>query len=106
MRMPVRLTVAVILTMLSGAVLAQPVGFAYEAPRAKAVYIAGSFPPAWLKRYPMTRGPHGRWQTVLDLPPGRYEFQFLVNGTWHVNPDYSTVDDGLGGRNNVVLVVP
>ncbi|KAJ2840261.1 hypothetical protein J3B02_006261 [Coemansia erecta] len=48
-----------------------------------------------------------KYTVDLDLPPGKYEFKFVINSTdWRINAQmYTSVDDGSGNTNNV-LVVP
>ena len=76
----------------------------FDAPAAREVSVAGSFDPYWQKRHPLKKRADGRWQIVLDLPFGRHEFQFLVDGKWAVDPHLPTVEDGFGGHNNVLIV--
>jgi len=61
--------------------------FSYYAPEAQSVFLAGSFndwnPDAQL----MNRDDEGIWRTSLELPPGRYEFKFIVDGEWCCQPD-------------------
>ncbi|KAJ2222948.1 hypothetical protein IWW45_008471, partial [Coemansia sp. RSA 485] len=47
-----------------------------------------------------------RYSVELDLPPGKYEFKFVINNTdWRVNSQmYDSVDDGSGNTNNVLEV--
>lgn len=75
-----------------------------HAPQARSVSVAGSFDLWWKKLHPMARDAQGYWQVKLELPSGRYELQFLVDGQWRYNPDFKQVDDGLGGINNVIVV--
>lgn len=82
-----------------------PVTVTFDALEAKSVAVSGSFEPGWERLQPMNRDPAGRWSVVLSLPPGRYELQFLVDGIWHHDPRMPSIEDGLGGRNNL-LVVP
>ena len=89
-----------------GALAAQPVALTIYAPQAESVFVSGSFDPWWQKRYPLKKDAQGRWHIVLDLSPGRYEYQFLVDGQWRYDPEITQIDDSLGGRNNVLLVVP
>src|SRR5581483_2045464 len=82
------------------------VALTYFAPNAKSVGVAGSFDPWWQKLHPMKKDANGRWSVVVELPPGRYELHFLVDGQWRHDPGLPSVEDGLGGRNNVILVFP
>jgi len=83
------------------------VQLSFRAPAAVTVAVAGTFnrwdPGSHRLAGP---GPDGLWTITLPLPPGRYEYLFLVNGTdWVLDPGASATDDGIGGRNSV-LVVP
>lgn len=81
------------------------VGVTFDAPEAKTVAVSGSFDTGWEKLHPMKREPAGHWSVALSLPPGRYELQFLVDDVRRHDPRMPSIEDGLGGRNNV-LVVP
>lgn len=83
-----------------------PVALTYLAPEATSVAVAGSFDPFWQKLHPLKKDAKGRWLVVLPLAPGRYELHFLVDGKWRHDARLPSVDDGLGGRNNVLVVVP
>jgi cyclomaltodextrinase len=91
--------------MFTGALAAQ-VTFSYQAPGAKAVYLAGSF-NNWSDSQTRLSDEDGKgvWQTVLDLPVGRYEYKFVVDGSWHHDPaNPQTSDDGFGGFNSILNV--
>jgi 5'-AMP-activated protein kinase regulatory beta subunit len=48
----------------------------------------------------------GRWVKELVLPPGRYEYLFVVDGRWQPDPGSAErVANPFGGENGV-LVVP
>ncbi|MEJ5257178.1 MAG: glycoside hydrolase family 13 [Fervidobacterium sp.] len=48
----------------------------------------------------------GWWEAVLELQPGIYEYKFVVDGNWIVDPNaFAFVDDGFGGQNGVFEVV-
>jgi 1,4-alpha-glucan branching enzyme len=96
--------VGIALAVTSATTLAEPVAFRLEAPDAREVLLTGSF-SAWQGRHALRRAPDGSWAVVLELQPGRYEYLYLVDGRWTVNPRSPSLPDGLGGRNNV-LVVP
>lgn len=106
MRTLERLICAVALLAGCVAAQAQSVGMSLHAPAAKTVFVSGSFDTYWQKRYPLQRDARGRWTGVLDLAPGRYEYQFLVDGHWQYDPSQSSVEDSFGTRNNVLIVLP
>ncbi len=55
--------------------------FAVAAPRAESVAVVGDF-SAWELVRLEDRDGSGVWTAVLELPPGRYEYAFLVDGRW------------------------
>ncbi|KAJ0074607.1 hypothetical protein Patl1_37577 [Pistacia atlantica] len=48
-------------------------------------------------------GSFTRFSTTLMLRPGRYEIKFLVDGEWHLSPEFPTVGEGLM-KNNLLIV--
>ena len=85
----------------------QTVRFELTAPGVRAVFLAGSF-NAWSPTaMPTNRQGEVKWVKELLLTPGRYEYQFVVDGRW--TPDL-TAKDGMpnpfGGFNSVVDVRP
>ena len=86
--------------------LADGVRFTLSAPEAGSVAITGSF-NRWDPRGQALSGPDDRgvWSITLTLPPGRYEYAFIINGTtWTADPGSVAVDDGFGGQNSVIEV--
>lgn len=73
-----------------GATANKPVTFCCRAPTAQAVFVAGTFNEWHPDATPMVRGADGEWTTELDIPPGRHEFKFIVDGQWCCEPG---VDD-------------
>jgi hypothetical protein len=75
-------------------------------PEASAVFVAGSFNQWNPSATAMTRMSEGKWITDLSLPPGRYEYLFVVNGNcWMPDPkvrDYAS--NPFGGFNSVLEV--
>lgn len=68
--------------------------FQCRAPEAQAVFLAGTF-NAWNpKATPMVKDADGNWSAALDLSPGRYEFKFVVDGSWCCEPGRDGPDDG------------
>ncbi len=84
------------------------VRFSFLAPSALSVSIAGSF-NHWDSQANALQGPdrNGVWTIVLLLPPGRYEYRFVVNGKdWVLDPSVPSADDGMGERNSQFVVEP
>lgn len=83
------------------------VRFSLYAPQAKSVSIAGTF-NQWDPRSNRlnSHGSNGLWSIQLPLPAGRYEYLFIIDAEqWMPDPDAPGIDDGMGGKNSV-LVVP
>jgi 1,4-alpha-glucan branching enzyme len=76
------------------------------APDARTVSVAGSFNHWDPNSHPLADpDKSGRWAATLPLPPGRYEYLFVIDGeTWVPDPEAPSVDNGLGGRNSIVTV--
>ena len=74
--------------------------------QAREVFIAGSFNDWHPKTTPMLHMSHDRWVKLLALPPGRYEYQFVVDGVWVCDPTAEKVPNPFGGFNTVLTVSP
>jgi hypothetical protein len=83
------------------------VRFRIHAPQAKRIAIAGDFNSWDPKASPLRRGENGWWEAAFPLAPGKYEYAYVVDGVWTTPPEAKiTVDDGFGGRNGVLQVLP
>jgi len=84
-----------------------PVVFDLYAPSAKAVAIVGTFSHVKLDVVPL-KGPDvvGYWVIPMKLVPGRYEYEFLINGKRFVPDDDGEAlrPDGLGHKNSVLIL--
>ena len=56
--------------------------FTCDAPSAQAVFLAGTFNGWDPQATPMAKDAAGHWGAAVDLPPGRHEFKFVVDGEW------------------------
>ena len=79
----------------------------FVAPQAMSVAVVGDFNGWDPQRTRMIRSDHGgRWIARLKLPPGVHQYSFVIDGsTWVSDPGAkTTLDDGFGGRNSVLIV--
>lgn len=74
-------------------------------PTAQAVCIAGSFNDWHPTDTPMIRLEDGRWAKELTLPPGRYEYRFVVDGQWEDDPAAMELIPNPFGTANAVVEV-
>ena len=84
----------------------KPVDFTLNLAEARSVSVAGSFNQWDLNRTPLRKDPNGHWKTTVWLPPGRYEYRFVINGSqWLTDPGAKeSVPNPFGGSNSVVVV--
>lgn len=65
--------------------------FSLYAPNVKEVYLAGDFND-WQpdsKDFRLRKFKGDIWKKMLKLKPGRYEYQFIVDGQWWCDPENS-----------------
>jgi len=74
-------------------------------PTAQEVCIAGSFNEWHPSATPMIRLEDGKWAKELALPPGRYEYRFVVDGQWVDDPAATELIPNSFGTANAVLLV-
>lgn len=81
--------------------------FVLIAPEAASVHLTGDF-VSWSREGIALEDPRGTgvWTTDVVLPPGVYQYTFVVNGTeWVPDPRaVSQVEDGFGQTNSVLIV--
>ena len=56
--------------------------FEYYSPMARKVHVAGTFNDWNLEACTLKKDRSGKWKIELSLPPGRYEYRYLVDGVW------------------------
>lgn len=82
-----------------------PVALKLRAPAAKEVFVAGSFNGWQVGATPLRFGKDGEWAGELRLSPGRYEYLFVVDGTWLPDPAArEAAPNPFGGWNSVLSV--
>ncbi len=82
-----------------------PVEFSYYAPNANHVEIAGDFVGWQTGKHKLTKGADGNWHLKLMLPPGRYQYQFVIDGAWTADPSCpARVSDDFGRENSLLIL--
>jgi chromosome partitioning protein len=80
--------------------------FALDAPDASEVYVTGEFPGWPREGMPLARDDSdGRWKAVLEVPPGEYEYHFVVDGVSIRDPANGDYTRDEFGQENSLLVV-
>jgi hypothetical protein len=79
--------------------------FSFRAPRANEVCLAGDFNNWKVCDAQLTRVEEDLWSISLDLPRGRHEYMFVVDGQWRTDPEAALhADDGFGNKNAVLTL--
>lgn len=83
----------------------QSVEFAFNAPKAKKVCLAGKFNSWNTRSHPMIKGKDGVWRLKIMLPPGRHEFKYFVDNAWCEDVPGSEMTTNSFGTCNYVIGV-
>jgi len=79
--------------------------FSFESPEAEGVILMGDFNHWNAKVHPMKKDKEGVWRKMVMVYPGRYEYKFLVDGHWQLDPQNEDCClNSFGSRNNVLVV--
>ena len=81
--------------------------FRFHDTDAKRVFVVGDFNGWSLRADPMVdKNGDGEWSLFYPLPPGVYQYKFVIDGTeWIHDPrNPETTSDGFKGLNSVVRV--
>ncbi len=79
--------------------------FALFEPHATKVCLSGEFNAWSTTATPMTQQSEGFWKASLTLPPGRYQYKFVVDGQWMPDPKArESVFNEHGSLNSVIEV--
>jgi len=82
------------------------VQFRLQAADAMTVRLAGSF-SNWQSQYDLHQTSPGIWTITLPLPRGVYDYAFVIDGhRWVADPYAQAVDDGFGGTNSRIAILP
>ena len=75
------------------------------APQAKRVSVAGSFNDWDTNSLQAKKDKSGSWIVTAGLNPGKYEYKFVVDGSWMNDPACKSCVPNNIGSTNCVLVV-
>lgn len=79
--------------------------FSFESPEAEGVILMGDFNKWDAKKHPMKKDEDGVWRKIVMVYPGRYEYKFLVDGYWQLDPQNEDCClNSFGSLNNVLVV--
>jgi 1,4-alpha-glucan branching enzyme len=91
--------------MMVKKVEAKPMQFKFYAPKAKKVSLAGDFNKWDAKGNSAKKDTKGTWSAKVALKPGKYEYKFIVDGTWLNDPSNNIlITNSFGTQNSVVEV--
>ncbi|MBU1726525.1 MAG: glycogen-binding domain-containing protein [Candidatus Omnitrophica bacterium] len=76
-----------------------------NAPKAKRVSVAGSFNNWDDKSFSAKKNTKGEWAVKLNLKPGKYEYKFVVDGSWVTDPKSKCqIFNSMGTQNSILEV--
>jgi 1,4-alpha-glucan branching enzyme len=82
-----------------------PIRFEFTHPTAETVSVAGCFNHWQPEAKPLHSSGGGHWLKETVLPPGTYEYCFVVDGRWMPDPSaLESVPNPFGGRNSILRV--
>ena len=81
----------------------------FRDPLASDVRIAGDFngwvPDKGVRSLIESEGQTRIWTKILQLPPGTYQYRYVVDGEWREDPENpEIIQSSVGGRNSVLVV--
>ena len=80
--------------------------FTLKAPGAKKVFLAGEFNNWNTSSHPMKKDENGGWNKSLFLNAGSYEYKYIIDDQWKLDPNNERqCVNCFGSQNNVVRVV-
>ena len=70
------------------------------------MHLAGDF-TEWEPEYELHESQPGVWTVVVPLQAGVHDYAFVIDGEqWTPDPLATTVDDGFGGQNSRLSLLP
>lgn len=76
-----------------------------RAPGAKRVSLAGTFNNWDANSILAKKDRQGSWSVTVSLNPGKYEYKFVVDGSWLNDPNCKEcIPNNLGSANSMLVV--
>ena len=91
-------------TTLSEKIKKRRITFTLKAPDAVEVILMGDFNRWNEKKHQMKKREDGSWKKDVIIPAGRYEYKFLVDGRWQIDPKNEVCPNCFGSLNNIIVV--
>ena len=83
----------------------QKVKFKIKADAGHKVFLAGSFNRWAPTAIGMKRNGDGYYTAIIDLPSGRHEYKFLIDGAWQIDQTCTQrTANAFGSQNSVIQV--
>ena len=83
----------------------QNVTFSLENTNANEVFLIGDFNEWNPKTHPMKSDGNGTWVRNVTIPPGKYEYKYMVDGQWKEDPQNGQLSPNcFGTYNNIINV--
>ena len=73
--------------------------------RAERVYLVGDFNKWNEQSLPMRKSRGRGFELELDIPPGRYQFKYLIDGIWWNDPNADDYKNNFWGSEDSVICV-
>lgn len=81
------------------------IDFIFTSPIARSVMLAGTFNNWDYKNTPLEKSKDNTWRRTFTLRPGRYEYKFVVDGSWTTDPNNrNRVKNSLGTENSIIEI--
>ncbi len=81
------------------------VEFKVHSPDAKSVFVAGSFNDWDTKALPMRKSRDGTWRARIELPVGRHEYKYFIDGAWAQDSSCAETVPNTFGTSNCAITI-
>jgi 1,4-alpha-glucan branching enzyme len=81
------------------------VEFKLSAPEARSVHVAGSFNDWDTGALPLKKYRDGIWRTKVNLPIGRHEYKYFIDGAWAQDTPCTEKIPNTFGTHNCAIIV-